>query len=232
MSIGKVLGTIAGGAALGVGAIVAAPVFGAVGAVTAVGAAVGAVGGGAAASVAAAGMANAERKQKEQLQNASYNKGYEEGKASNTCKIVKMEKQIQELSNEVERLSKKIVETQGYDGFGKYIMAAFSVALAVANCDGHICDDEREAMQLVIAGESVKALPHYVKDNIIKLAQNPPSFNTALTYVMETKIEYYDSYEQIIREVAFANKQCSAEEYAFIEAWNRTLGRNLKVEAC
>lgn len=221
MSVGKVLGRIVGGAALGVTAVVAAPVFGAVGTVAAVGAAIG-----------VAGMKKADEKDKNNFKKESYDKGFEAGKASNTSTIIKQEEQIKNLAKQVEKMSKEIVESKGYEEFSTYIIAAFSVALAVANCDGEICSEEREAIQLVIAGEAVKALPQNIKDKIIELAKEPPSFNTALKYALEAETQYLESYDQIIREVVWANGKCADEQYAFIEAWNRALGRNIKVEAC
>lgn len=180
-----------------------------------------AAGGAVTGAIAVGTVATMISKEKEaQVKKNAYNKGFQEGKASNAEQIIKMEKQIKDLSL-------KIINLEGYDAFKDYILAAYSVGLAIANCDGPMSPEEQKDVELIISGESVQALPPSTKKEIFALTQNPPCFNTAIKYVLDARLDYLDSYEEIMYEIAHANGTCSTQKYAFIQAWNKTLGRNM-----
>lgn len=211
MSFWKILG----GAAIGVGAIAAAPFTGGgslLGAATLAGSLAGAgtvaaaVGAGVAGAAVGAAMGGDDY---EKGRSEGKKEGQKQGKAESAVEIAAMEKKFEEL---LARLDAAAVNY-------KAIYAMEAVAVAVASCDGEICDAERKQIEEFISGISRSVLPQEVKDKIEDLYKNPVNIKEAFEMASATSIgmEVYDS---IIQVVMHADGIKYEEEKVFIQAWN------------
>ncbi len=159
--------------------------------------------------------------EKEKL-NKARQEGFEKGRANNTKTIIDLESKIKDMSVEINKL-------RGFSAFEDYITAAFALAISVANCDGDLCNEEIEAIEMIIIGESTNALPRSIITKINEFFIDMPTFNTAMKYVKKVDPKYYDSFDEIIREVIWSDGRYHAEEAAFIQAWNESTNRNINV---
>lgn len=206
MSFWKILA----GAAVGVGAVAAAPFTGGgsiVGAVTlasslaGAGTVAAAVGAGAAGAAIASNIGDDVDSIKEE--------GRQEGKAEH-------QKEIEALYGKLnESLSKLDSAAQHYDA----IYAMEAVAVAVAYCDGEICEKEREDIQQFINGTSGSALPDSVKRTVEDIYKNPPNIKESFKMANESGVDM-DVFEDIINIVMHADGKVHQHEHAFIQAWN------------
>ncbi|MCF8568345.1 hypothetical protein LLE49_26855 [Alicyclobacillus tolerans] len=194
---------ILGGAALGVAAVAAAPVFGAVGVVTLTGAAVGA-----SVGAAAGGAASSKEKKKKQ---ASERASYERGKAERAA-------EFEDLQTKFSAAAKRFKSHKKYEEF---LVAAFAVAISVAHADGAFTTEERVEIQEIVSGESYNALPQEIRNEIQKLFMSPPTFNTAMTFVQKVDKSKWSMFDSIIDLVIAADGAEHENERAFRAAWQQ-----------
>ena len=168
MGIGKVLGL----AALGVGAVAAAPFTGGgslLGAAT-----IGASLAGAGAVATGAGLAGA----------AAGAYLTEQEKEENRKKEVELTKQ----RLEAEKAEKVVKEHEHHT---KIILALTALGVAMANADGKITEDELTDLNEFVGGLASQGYPEHVVKQIEKLIENPPTFNEAIKYLEKVDaIEY------------------------------------------
>lgn len=211
MSFWKMLG----GAAIGVGAVAAAPFTGGgsiLGAATLLSSLAGAgtiaaaVGAGVAGAAVAANIGDDD----DEIRTEGIREGRKQAKAEQS-------EEISQLYNKLEIALKKLKESAlHFDA----ILAMEAVAVAVANCDGVICDQEKAEIELFIAGVSRSTLPKSVKARIKSLYEQPVSLAEAFAMARNSGLEM-DVFEEIIALVMHADGVIHSQERAFFQAWHK-----------
>jgi len=209
MGFGKILGL----AALGVGAIAAAPFTGggSILAATAAGASLAGAGTIAAAATAgavgaAAGVAMSRKEEEEE------NKRNEE--------VAKLNKKAEKYEA---AFKKAISEFQGDKEYFNYIIASTAIGMAVANADGEIADEELLEINEFVGGVASSNYPQHVKTSITTLRDNPPTFNESIRYLEKVKSSNYESIKDLIEIVIEADGKIHEKEQAFLEAFNSAI---------
>ncbi|MBA1245542.1 hypothetical protein [Pseudomonas japonica] len=204
---------IAGGAVIGVAAVAAVPFTGGGSLLGAASLAGSLAGGGAVAAAVGAGVAGAvigahvgddtaKREQYEQ-------QGYAKGKADNAAVVEQLRQKLQLLFTELKSAGKF------FDG----IVAMQAVAIAAANCDGEICDAEKQNIEMFISGLSAAALPASVIAQITDLYETPPSLRMAFKLAHDSGIDM-PVFDEIIQVVVHSDGQVLPAENVFMQAWN------------
>lgn len=202
MSFWKVLG----GACAGVAAVVALPVAGPIGAVTAVGAAV-------AAGVGAAAGGVAEYFDDSESEAVAKGKrlGKQEAEARNN---IAMDKLRDELAS---RLSDIEVREN-------FLVTAFAVGICAANADHEICGDEREELELLVAGiGKLDKLSQVTRDRVEAWYNNPPNLNTVWQLIEKNGFNTPEDiaiFDTVVNMVIWADQEKNAHEVEFLDAWN------------
>lgn len=187
MNYGKILGL----AALGVGAVAAAPFTGGgsiLGAATLAGSLAGAgtiaaaVGAGAAG--AAAGYAMSRNEEDEQKSK---------------------EEEIAKLKKELEKIKKMLEVFKSDNEYFSFIIAATAVGLAVANADGNISEVESTDIKEFIGGIGNTHYPQHVKDLLQDLEKNIPSIDTLTEYLEIIHPESLKSLEELVETVIWSD---------------------------
>lgn len=99
------------------------------------------------------------------------------------------------------------------------IYAMEAVAVACAHCDGEICAEEREEIEMFISGISQSAYPATVKARIRELYENPLNIKEAFQLAKNSGVEI-KVFDEIINLVMHADGVVHENEKAFIQAWN------------
>jgi hypothetical protein len=204
---------VLGGAAIGVGAIAAAPFTGGgslvggaslLGSLAGVGTIAAAVGAGVAGAVVAANLDGDEEARKA---------GFDDG-----VKHVKAE-QLAEISMLKERLEKAMDSLKAAGAHFNAIVALNAVAVATAQCDGDITPDERANIELFINGLAAGAIPEAIKAKIESLYQQPPTVTEAFELAKKSGMSL-SIFDEIINLVVFSDDTVHPREAAFMQAWN------------
>ncbi|OLY75705.1 hypothetical protein AU074_21790 [Pseudomonas sp. ATCC PTA-122608] len=207
---------IAGGAAIGVGAVAAIPFTGGgslLGAATLMGSLAGgatvaaAVGAGVAGAVVGVhlGDSTAEREK-------GYNKGFAEGKAET---VVELEK----LGDKFERVRNQLKETgQFFNG----VIAMHAVAIAAANCDGEISEVEKQSIDMLIFGLASDSIPPAALGKIASLYQNPPSIRDAFELAKASDVDL-TAFREIINIIMESDGLAHVAKDTFMQAWNELI---------
>ncbi|MBS9783260.1 MAG: TerB family tellurite resistance protein [Pasteurella sp.] len=201
MSWGKVLGL----AALGVGAVAAAPFTGGgsiLGAATAASSLAGAgtIAGAAGVAGAAAGKVWSDSEEKEKKQ---------------------LERKIAKAGQEASKAEKIVKENEQRD---KVILALSALGISMANADGEISEEERLELDEFVGGISSKVYPSHVIEQIAGFVENPPTFNEALTYLESVSAIEYNEIRSLLISVMEADGVNDPEEIAFIQAFDEKVG--------
>lgn len=209
MGLGKVLGL----AALGVGAIAAAPFTGGgsiLGAAT-IGASL--AGAGTIAAAAGAGAAGAA------VGIALSRKEEEEDRIKN-AKIAELNQKAEKLEQEIK---KAIEQFKGDKEYFNYIIAATAIGMSVANADGEISEEELTEINEFVGGIASSEYPTFVKNAINRLTDNPPSFNEAMQYLEKVNKSNYESIRSLIEIVIEADGYIHEKEKAFLAAFDTSI---------
>nr|CAA6828434.1 MAG: Unknown protein [uncultured Thiotrichaceae bacterium] len=207
-------GKILAGAAVGVGAVAAAPFTGGgsllggasvIASLTGAGAVAAAVGAGTVGGVVGAAMAESDENEKEQLKE----QGRAQGIAENKLQI---EKLASKLSLALERL-------KSHDEHFKAIIAMEAVGVSCAVCDGDFSDNEREEIGEFVKGMIAQNIPMDVKEKIQSIYDNPPTVEEAFLLAKDSGMSP-DVYEDLIRFVMDIDG-IKPEEEVFVQAWNQ-----------
>ncbi len=201
---------IAAGAALGVGAIAAAPFTGGgslLGAATlasslaGVGTIAAATAAGAAGAAAGYAIAESDEERADQYRNEGRQEAQED---------------INKLAQALEEYEQKISDQKQYFDL---LISLVAVGFATANCDGEICEQERADINEFISGLAASGLPEDVKSTIFALGDNPPSI--AQAYSLASNLPDYpkDLFNEVIDVVMHADGVVHASEEQFKQKW-------------
>lgn len=197
MGWGKILGM----AALGVGAVAAAPFTGGGSILAATGAAASLAGAGAAAAGAGAVGAGI---------GAVMSKKEAEEEARKEREIVKANKKA-------EKATKIVNETKEHY---QLIIALTALGVSMANVDGEISPEEMEELNEFVGGLSSQKYPQNVIDTINKIVSNPPSFNEAMEYLKKVSSVEYPEIRNILVAVMESDEKIHPKEKAFLSAYD------------
>ncbi|MGV7208560.1 hypothetical protein ACLB1G_11970 [Oxalobacteraceae bacterium A2-2] len=181
MKVWKILA----GAATGVVAVVALPVFGAVGTVTAVGAAVGAAVGGGAGTLLpddddAEAIGNAERR------------GEARAKAEAALKMEQLRRQYEEASAVLDQQTRHTDLT----------LALFGVGMACIAHQGEASEDLVLQLKELVGGVAHDALPAAALKKMDKLVASPPNLKSALARARKIAPEAMPLFDDLVGMVA------------------------------
>lgn len=202
MSFWKVLG----GACAGVAAVAALPVAGSVGVVTALGAAV-------AAGVGAAvgGVAEYYDDSESKIEERGKRIGKQEAEAAHA---IKMNKLRDELANKLGDIEKR----------EKFLVTAFAVGMCAANADRDICAEERDELELLVAGiGKSEMLSQATKYRIQRWYITPPNLNTVWQMIEKNGFndpEHLAIFDDVVNMVVWADNEQNHDEAEFIQAWH------------
>ncbi|WP_315809328.1 hypothetical protein [Pseudomonas sp. C9-3] len=204
---------VLGGAAIGVGAVAAAPFTGGgsiIGAATLAGSLAGAgtiavaVGAGVAGAVVASqfdGDAEAHK--------AGYEEGRKEAKAEHLEEVTKL---VQSLANALKSLKEAGTHFNA-------IIALHAVAVATASCEGSITASKRSDIEMFIYGVAASSIPASVSEKIESLYQQPPTVTDAFALAKDSNVDMA-IFDEIINLVVHANSSVHPQEAVFMQAWN------------
>lgn len=194
-------GQILGMAALGVGAVAAAPFTGGGSILAATGAAASLAGAGAAAAGAGAvgaGIGAVMSKKEEEE---------EEGKR----------REIAKANQEAEKATKIVNETKEHY---QLITALTALGVSMANVDGEISSEEMEELNEFVGGLASQKYPQNIIDNINGIVANPPSFNEAMAHLQNVSSVEYPEIRNILVAVMESDGEIHPKEKAFLSAYD------------
>ncbi len=206
MGIGKMLGL----AALGIGAVAAAPFTGGgsiLGAATLAGSLAGA---GAIAAATAAGAAGAgvgyalsRKEEEEEAKRKEKDKAKEKEIAENNIKTKKLENVLQE-----------------HEKHTNLILTLSALGFAMANVDGEISPEEADEVDLFIGGLSAQAYPEHITNQLKRLRTNPPTFNESLKYLQLVESVEYSEIRNLLVAIIESDDFVHPNEKAFLSAFD------------
>jgi hypothetical protein len=200
---------ILGGAAIGVGAIAAAPFTGGGSILGAASLATSLAGAGTIAAATGAGVTGAaagkflSNKEEEKVQEK-----FDKQK-------VKHELEKKEIISMVSSVLKDTTK------FYEYVIAMHAIGLATANIDGHISEEELQEIEEFVSGIMSSKLPANVKNQIRIMAEDPPSLSTAFEFLKRadmTEMGWKDV-DDLIELVIIADGYEDEKELEFKKSW-------------
>ncbi len=209
MGLGKVLL----GAAIGVGAVAAAPFTGGgsllagaslAGSLTGAATVAVAAGAGTLGAVSGAVINEMEEEEREAERHRAKERGFEDGYT---------EGQIAAM----ERVNEILKDVRKRDDF---LIALTAVCYAVANCDGEISSEELDELDYylnVIKNNST--LPPAVKGQLTRVKNAKAPFNKVTRKLDRVDIEDLDAFEEIIENIVQADDYVAPEELDVLEEW-------------
>ena len=199
------------GASVGVAAVAAAPFTGGGSLLAGASLAGSLAGAGAAAGAAAVagGVVANKLSDDSKVREAAYREGVKDTKAQHQL----------ELEHRRKSLEAALHGLKGAAEHYNAIIAMHAVAVATANCDGVICDKERENIELFIAGISVSSIPVEVTAKLKSLYDSPPSIRDAWQLAKNSGVAI-SVFDEIIQIVIHADDVQHPQEDAFLQAWN------------
>lgn len=217
-------------AALGVGAVAAAPFTGGgsilgaaslAGSLAGAGTIAAAVGAGAAGGAAGYALSRKE----EEDQDEENRKSRKEGKSAGELlasqkyekKIADADKRLREFEEKFQSVEKSSSE---YSQMCNQIVAMFAIGVAVAHCDGEYSEAEQKEIANFIGGVMGSALPSSLKAEIVKLEENPPSVQLAFAMAADAMLDL-KVIDAIILQVAMADGEIGPDEKLFIKKWQK-----------
>ena len=202
-----------GGAALGVGAIAAAPFTGGGSVLAATSLAASLAGAGTIAAAVGAGAVGAaigaNMGDEDSARDAGYREGKNDGKAESVLKQEALEK----------KLGEAIAKLKDSAAFFNAIYALEAVGVAAANCDGHVCDAERDQISMFVKGISDSALPKEVKEKVASLYETPVNIKEAFSMAKNSGVDM-SVFDDVVALVISADGITHENEKAFMQGWN------------
>lgn len=204
---------VLGGAAIGVGAVAAAPFTGGgsllggatlLGSLAGAGTVAAAVGAGVAGAVVAANLDGDEDAHK-----AGVEAGRKQAKAEHLVEVTKLKQNLEKAMQSLKLAGKHF----------NAIIALNAVALATANCKGGISTEDREGIEQFITGITASSIPDSVKVKIESLYQKPLAVKEAFIMAKESGLDM-SIFEEIINMVVLSKASVHPQEAAFMQAWN------------
>lgn len=197
MGWGKVLGL----AALGVGAVAAAPFTGG-GSILAATTAAGSLAG-AGALAAGAGVAGAAA-----------------GKVwSDTDKEEKkaQEEKIAEYNQKAQKSEAALKEHEKHTNL---ILALSALGCAMANADGEISPEEIAELNEFVGGLSSQVYPSHITNQIEDMISNPPTFNEAMKYLEKVDVIEFPELRNFLVMIMESDDVIHKKEEAFLKAFD------------
>jgi uncharacterized membrane protein YebE (DUF533 family) len=200
---------IIGGAAIGVGAVAAAPFTGGGSLLAAAGIASSLAGAGTIATAAGAGAIGAVAGK------ALSNKEKNELQKKLGAQKAKYELEKKKIVKKVERILKDT--TKIYE----YVIAMHAIGMATANADGHISQEEVKEIEEFVNGVMSASFPDTVKKQIKDLTDNPPSLSTAYAFLKKAGMteKGWKDVDDLIQIVIDADGYEDEKEKKFKESW-------------
>lgn len=202
MGFGKILGL----AALGVGAIAAAPFTGGGSILGAASIGASLAGAGTIAAAAGAGVAGAAA-------GVALSRKEEEENAAKDKKIAELNKKAEKFE---EAFKQAIEQFKGDKEYFNYIIASTAMGMSIANADGEIAEEELVEINEFVGGIASSNYPEHVKQVIKKLRDNPPSFEDAMKYLEKVEKSNIESIRDLIEIVIEADGKIAEEEKDFL----------------
>lgn len=202
MGIGKMLGL----AALGVGAVAAAPFTGGGSILAATGAAASLAGAGTIAAATGAAAVGAAA-------GAVLSKKEEEEEERKKRKLAKANMEVTKAKATVEEHKKH----------SYLIIALTALAVSMANVDGSISPEERVELDEFIGGLASSSYPKHIIETINSIVKNPPNFNEAMKYLEKVPEIEYSEIRNLLVLVMEADGEIHEKEKAFLSAFDAHL---------
>lgn len=199
MGWGKILGM----AALGVGAIAAAPFTGGGSILAATGAAASLAGAGTVAAAVGAGAAGA----------------YAGKKLSD---IDEDEKRAQEtkIAEYNQRAQKSETVLKEHEKHTNLILALSALGCAMANADGEISPEEIIELNEFVGGLSSQSYPTHIVKQIEQMISNPPSFSEAMMHLTKVDSIEYPELRNFLVMIMESDEVVHKKEEAFLKAFD------------
>lgn len=194
-------------AALGVGAVAAAPFTGGGSVLGAATLAASLTGAGTVAAAAGAGAVGAAA--------GAYMSRKEEEKENE--EIARLRKKTDKLEEEIKNAINRL---KGDKEYFNYIISLTAIGLAMANADGKISPEEDIEIKEFIGGIASGQYPDHVKDAINNLYQKIPSFNTAISYLEKVDPENFPLIRDFLELIMEADGITHEKEEAFLKAFD------------
>ena len=199
MGFGKMLGL----AALGIGAVAAAPFTGGGSILGAASIGASLAGAGTIAAAGAAGAAGAaagavlSRKEEEE----------EERK----------QREISELNLKAQKAEKIAKDQEKYTNL---ILALTALGVSMANADGEISEEEMLELNEFVGGIASAGYPDNIIQEINNLVENPPTFNEAMRYLKKVDAIEYPEIRNLLVVIMEADGVIEEKEKAFLESFD------------
>lgn len=197
MGWGKVLGM----AALGIGAVAAAPFTGGGSILGA--ASLGASLAGAEAVAAGACLAGAAA-------GAAISSSEEEEKKTQEEKIAKYNQEVQ----------KSEAALKEHEKHTNLILALYALGCAMANADGEISNEEIEELNEFVGGLSSQGYPTHIVEQIKDMISNPPTFSEAMKHLEKIDAIEFPELRNLLVMVMESDGVVHKKEEAFLKAFD------------
>jgi len=199
------------GATVGVAAVAAAPFTGGGSLLAGATLAGSLTGAGALAAAGVAGVAGGviANKVESTARNEGYRQGLIDAKAQQQIELEHLQKSLEAALNCLKGAA------EHYNA----IIAMHAVAVATANCDGVICDNERANIELFIAGVSTSSIPADVTAKLQSIYDTPLSIRDVWELAKKSGVAI-SIFDEIIQVVIHADGVQHPQEDVFMQAWN------------
>jgi len=126
------------------------------------------------------------------------------------------------LTNEIKRM----LEEQKNDSFKheQMIVCLYAVGICAANCDGVICDEELDEIDVLAAGIAAsEIISEPTKQTIEKMRQSPPNLKSVIAMLNKhgfNKSKDIQKFSLMIEVVILADGKTEEMEKSFLKAWH------------
>lgn len=197
------------GAAIGVGAIAAAPFTGGV---SVLGAArvLGTMSAAKAVTVGVRTGVEMVKKNSERKYNQAREDGYRLAKAENILEMDQLKEQLSEMMSDISKRE-------------QFIVTAFALGISCAYADGHVCNTEMDELDSLVVGiGSSQILSETTKKQIIEIQMTPPNLSTVWDMIKRHNFvteRHLTMFSTVVEIVVQADNMETPEEREFIERW-------------
>ncbi len=216
------LGKILIGAAIGVGAVAAAPFTGGgsilagtslAGSLTGAATVAAAAGAGTLGAVSGAAISDIEEEEREIERRKAKERGFEDG--FNQGQAAKMEK-----------VNKILKDVRKRDDF---LIALTAVCYAVANCDGEISSEELDELDYYLNFiNNNSTLTPAVKGQLTRIKNTKAPFDKIIKKLDRVDVNDLDTFEEVINNMVHADDYVAPEEFDVLEEWKAYYERRCK----
>jgi len=203
MGWGKILGM----AALGVGAVAAAPFTGGGSILAATGAVASLAGAGTVAVAVGAGVVGAGV-------GAVISDNEEKEEARQQTAITKANLKADKAETIVEETKEHYT----------LIIALTALGVSMANVDGKISPEEMEELHEFVGGLASQKYPQHIIEEIDNIVKNPPTFNEAMKHFEKVSSVEYPEIRNILVAVMKSDGEIHQKEKAFLSAYDLHVG--------